>query len=401
MSQQTFPPGSLALTVVLGLLAALPPLSIDISIPTLLVAEADLHAAPGMIGQTITLFMVGFATGQLCAGPLSDHYGRRPVLLSGLGAYSVAALACGLPGTVGALIALRFVQGIAAGACAVLAFTIIRDLFEGEEARSKRSYVTVVFALAPMLAPTLGAWIMLLAGWRAIFLLSGLAGVLLLLVTAARFAESRPFGFVEQRIGPVHGYLSVLSDSRFAELAVLNALSYGSIFAYIAGSAGVIMGSLHYSAGAYAVFFASTAASLTAGAWVNGRSAKFGIGARRMLSIGLIGAAVTAVALCALLATDGVLLVLALPLLLTHLFCRGLIAPNAQHLALEPQRDHAGTATAAIGVMQVLTGAASSALVTVLLPRMGPQGMTLVMAALALSSLLLWFRITQRARRPA
>ncbi len=380
------------------MLAALPPVSIDISIPALLAIQAELHSRPGAVGQTITVFMLGFAAGQFGAGPISDQYGRRPLLISALAAYSLATFGSALAVSVPMLIVLQGAQGIAAGACAVLAFATIRDLFEGDAARSKRSYVTVVFGLAPMLAPTLGASLMAAMGWRSIFLALGGAGFLLLVTTTLGVAESRPVGLVAPRMTPLQAYATVLRDRRFAALAVVNALSYGGMFAYIAGSPLVIMGSLGMPARVYAGFFACTAASLTAGAWTSGRCASAGIAPGRLLWAGLGGAVVTSVVLCALIVSGLATFAVAIPLMLVNLFCRGVVSPNAQHMALEPLRENAGTAAAALGVIQILTGAMSSALVAALVPQLGPLGMTSVMAGLAMLSLLTW---SWSSRHPA
>ena len=388
-------PETFRFTVVLGLLAALPSLSIDISAPTLLAVQGQLLASSRTVGMTITLFMVGFALGQFGAGPLSDRCGRRPVLLAGLAGYTAAAVGCSLAGSAEALVGWRLLQGIAAGACAVLAFAMIRDLFEGDAARTKRSYVTVVFGLAPMLAPSLGAWIMEAVGWRPVYLILSLGGLALFAAVGFGVAESRIAGPGDAAPQPLRAaYRRVLSDRRFVGLAAVNALSFGAMFAYIAGSPQVLMGTLQLSAPGYGVVFACTAAALTTGAWVSGRCASAGVGPKGLLWVSLILAAASAVALAILLAIDVGSLMLLVPLLLLNLFCRGMVAPNAQHMALDPMRDQAGTAAATVGVMQILTGALASALVAVLLPYMGPLGMTAVMAALAVGSLALWLWIS-------
>lgn len=386
-------PESFRFTVMLGLLAGLPALSIDISQPTMLIAQQQLAARPETIGLTLTLFMVGFAGGQFAAGPISDRRGRRPVLMVGLMAYALAAIGCALATTAEMLVALRLVQGIASGACAVLAFTIIRDLFEGDAARAKRSYVTVVFALAPMVAPTLGAWLLEIGGWRPVYAVSAAGGGLLLLCVLVGLPESRS-GPAAAPLRLAAAYAAVFSNRRFVAVAAVNALSYGGIFAYIAGSPSVLMGRYSLSAYSYGLVFASTAAALTTGAWVSGRSVRMGLGPRSLIWVSLVLAAASAIALVVALAFDAVSLVVLVPLLLMNLFCRGLTGPNTQHLALEPMQVQAGTAAAAVGVMQILTGALSSGLVAMLLPVIGPSGMAVVMAALALGALAMWLVAT-------
>ena len=392
-------PESFLFSLVLGLLGALPPLSIDISAPTLLVMQAQMNAPSSLVVLTITLFMAGFAVGQFTAGPASDRHGRRPVLLIGLLSYTTAAIGCSLASTIEELVAWRLVQGIGAGACAVLTFAIIRDVFEGDKARAKRSYITVIFGVAPMLAPILGAWIMDHSGWRAVYLVLSIGATVLLIAVTLGVSESRvATASAPQAI--LRSYALVLADRRFLGLVVVNALSYGSIFSYIAGSPTVLMGSLHLSPTQYGEVFACTAFMLTGGSWVSGRCAQRGIGAVRLLWFALGFGALSGVVLGGLALFGLLSLPAMLVALMGHLFCRGLTAPNVQHIALEPMREQAGTAAAAVGVVQISAGALASAVVALLLPVVGPLGMTGVMAVLSTAALALWI-VVQRTAVPA
>ena len=386
------------MTVLLGVLAALPALSIDISQPTLLAIQGELGASLRAIGLTLTLFMVGFAAGQFGTGPLSDRFGRRQPLLACLVAYVVAGLGCTFATSALVLVASRLVQGVAAGGCVVLAFAIVRDLFEGEAARAKRSYVTALVSVAPMLAPTIGAFVLGLWGWRAVYALLIVGGAGLLAVVVVGLGETRAAVPGARAFRVRDGYASVLSNGRFVAMAAVNALSYGGVFAYIAGSPEVLIGRLHLSPQQYGLFFACTSIALTTGAFTSGRSGKSGICPQGLVWVGLVVGAVSAVGLAAVVAADVAGVGVLLALLVVNLFCRGLTVPNAQHLALEPMREHAGTAAAALGVMQILTGAAASAAVAFLLPGLGAGGMVYVMAAFALASLGAWMLLV---RRPA
>ena len=263
-------PDTFGFTLVLGALAALPSLSIDMTAPTLPALQAALGASPTAAALTITLFMAGFALGQLGAGTLSDHHGRRPVLLAGLGGYVLAGLGGALAPSAGILVACRLAQGVAAGAGTVLAFAMVRDLYQGDVARAKRSHVSVIFSLAPMVAPTLGAWVLDAAGWRAAFAALPLAGLLLLVVSALGVAESRGRAPAGSGLSPrrvAAAYRGVLAEPPFRTPMLVNALSFASMFAYVAGSPFVFMGSLGLSASAYGLLFACTAGGLMAGAW--------------------------------------------------------------------------------------------------------------------------------------
>ena len=396
------PPKSFAFTMLLGLLAALPALSIDISAPTLVLLPKALDTSLTVAGLTLSLFMAGFALGQLGGGWLSDRSGRRPVLLTGLVCFTAAGVACALATSGPALLAFRLAQGIGAGACSVIAFAMVQDLFEGNQARSKRSYVTVVFGIVPMFAPALGAWLVQLAGWRVVHGVLAAAGAMLIPVIWWGVPESIRLSMrTSMRSTPWTAIVDsslccrarLRDDRQFIGFAAVNALSYGAIFAYIAGSPTVIIGQMGYSASAYAGLFACTAAALAAGAWTSGRLSRHGFAAAGLLGPSLTIAAGAALGLTvACLCLAGVTAQsVVVPLLLVILFSRGVTAPSLQHLAIERQRERAGTASAAIGVSQLVAGALTSAAVAVLLPGLKHLAVAAPMTALTAVAATLWW----------
>ena len=395
-------PESFAFTMLLGLLAALPALSIDISAPTLVLLPEALDTSLTVAGLTLSLFMAGFALGQLGGGRLSDRSGRRPVLLTGLVCFTAAGVACALATSGTALLAFRLVQGVGAGACSVIAFAMVQDLFEGDQARSKRSYVTVVFGIVPMFAPALGAWLVHLAGWRAVHGVLAVAGAMLIPIIWWGVPESMRASRRASRRGEPRTAIAdpslasrarLRDDRQFISFAAINALSYGAVFAYIAGSPTVIIGQMGFSASVYAGLFACTAAALAAGAWTSGRLSRHGFAA-----VGLLGPNLT-IAACAALALTLACICLAgftartviVPLLLVILFSRGVTAPSLQHLAIERQRERAGTASAAIGVSQLIAGALTSAAVAILLPNLKYLAVAAPMVALTAIAAALWW----------
>lgn len=386
------PVNSFGFTFLLGVYAALPALSIDISTPTFSLLPKALATSSFVIGLTLSLFMVGFALGQMAGGISSDRAGRKPVLLIGLLCYVVASIACAFTPSGPALVMARFIQGIGAGSCSVLAFAIVQDLFEGDAARIKRAYVSVVFGAAPILAPTLGSLLSGFAGWRSVYDMLGLLGVLLLLATWFGLAESGRIGAttsgsIAQRLGG-----QLWEDAQFVRLALANALSYGVIFAYISGSPIVIMNQMGWSSSVFAGVFACTAAALTSGAWTNGWLTRRGIASTTLLRWS-VACAVSATVILASLCAAGVTAASALlPLLMITLFTRGIIAPNVQHLAMERHPQRAGTASAGIGTSQLLGGALASAAVAALLPHFGINAVATPMALLATMAAILFYR---------
>ncbi len=377
------------------MLAALPALSIDISAPTLPLLQSALETSGIVAGLTLSLFMAGFAFGQAVGGGSSDRSGRRPVLQAGLICYTIAGIACALSPSGLILVISRFVQGLGAGACSVLSFAIVQDLFEGDAARTKRSYVTVIFGVVPMLAPALGSLLSDLAGWRAIYGTLAVVGGSLLAVTWRGVAESKRARSTVSA-SDARGTMRLRDDFQFVGLTLANALSYGAIFAYIAGSPIIIIGQMRLSSTVFAGLFACTAAALTAGAWTSGLLSRRGFRATAILgpSLGVAAAATLLLAASCLAGVrSGAILV---PLLLVTLFTRGAIAPNLQHLAIERRQEQAGAASAAIGVSQLLSGALASAAVAVFLPNFGTSAVAIPMALLATSALALWPWIRRR-----
>jgi MFS transporter, DHA1 family, multidrug resistance protein len=390
MPSRGIPPAGLGFTAVLGALALLPSISIDMIAPTLPSLQQALSASPTAAALTVTLFMLGFAAGQLGAGAWSDHYGRKPVLLTGLTAFVLAGLASALAPSVGALLASRTLQGGGAGAGTVLAFAMIRDLFIGDEARARRSYVLVVFSLGPMIAPSLGGLVLHLLGWRAVYGVLPVAGAVLLAVVAAGIPESRPRqpDSLSPSLGDIaRAYRSVLSHPVFALATFVNACTFASMFAFVSGSPFIFIGNLGLSPSDYGLLFACTAGGLMAGSFVSGRMSGRGVDPDMLSRAALAGGALSAFAL-AMAGPSPV--PMAGALLVAHLFCRGLVGPSLQHIALEPMGRMAGVASAALGVTQILAGAGASAIVAALLPWIGGHAMTLVMTVLSLVALAAW-----------
>lgn len=380
MADHHLKPNGWAFTVLLGAMAGLLPLAIDMGLPALSAIEAALRASPAIAGQTLSLFLAGFALAQLALGPLSDRLGRRPVLLGGLTLYALAGIGCTTAPSAVALVAWRLVQGIGAASSTVLALAIVRDLFEGAAARRKLSVIAVVGGVAPIVAPTLGGFMLLLAGWRGVYGALALSGLALLVAVAVWLGESRrlapPAGFAD-------AYREVLTDRRAVGFVLCNAASFGCMFAWISGSPLVLMDALGVSAQAYGLLFACTAGAILLGSWLNGWLAGRGVGARRPLAWAIAAQFAATVALVVAMLAGPLSLVTLMPPLVVVTFCRGVIGPTAIHGAMEPMPHLAGVAAAALGCVQMATGATASAAVAWLYPSLGPPAMAAVMLAMA------------------
>ncbi len=395
-------PKSLGFTMLLGALAALPPLAIDMGLPALTALGASLKASPAATGSTLSLFMTGFAIAQLVFGPFSDRYGRRPILLAGCGVFAMAGVMCTIAPSIEALNGWRFVAGMGAGAAAVLEMAIVRDLFEGAAARAQFSYVNLVMSIAPMVAPTIGGWILTIADWRAIYGLLAAGGLVLAITIAIGFEES-----IHQRdrlaLAPrrlLSNYCRVLSNRLCIGYALVNGLSFGCMFAYVAGSPLVLIDILGVSTTVYSGFFAATAFAIMAGSFANGQLSTRNVSPSQLLKVGLMLAVTSAVALAIVSIGNEVRVSTLLPLLVLNTFSFGLIAPNAKHGALQPLPEIAGVAAAVLGFTQMLLGGTiASALVAFFYDGRTANAMTNVMTLFAIASLVVYVGIVHPAEK--
>jgi DHA1 family bicyclomycin/chloramphenicol resistance-like MFS transporter len=381
-------PETFGFTILLGAMTALPPLSIDMGLPAFPALERELGASAAGAGLTLSVFLAGFACAQLLLGPLSDRYGRRPVLLAGLLLYALAGFLCAAAPSIAALIAFRLLAGACAAAGTVLAFAIVRDLFSGAAARVRLSHVSMVLSVAPMIAPTLGSWALLLGGWRAIYGFLGAAGIVLLVAVAIGLPETRR----PSAGGPgvLGGFRRMLTHRPAIAFALVNACNFGALFAYVSGSPLVLMGALGVSAPFYGLLFAITSGGILTGSWINGRISARGIAPRLPLAISLAVSLAATVGLVLVTLLGVASLATLMPLLVAHMLCRGVVGPNATHGALEPMGEMAGLASAVLGFLMMTVGAISSGLMALLYPPLGPAAMALTMAGFAGLALLAW-----------
>ncbi len=373
--------------VFLAALAALPPLSIDMALPALHDIATSLHTTPGSAGLTLSVFMAGFALTPLIYGPVSDRVGRRPVLLFGLGLFTVGSIACACSSTIIVLLASRFAEGAGAGAGISMAFAVVRDLFEGAESRAKLSYVQMVTSVAPLLAPSIGALILGVADWRVVYGVLGALGAVLLGVTAWGFQEShaRPAG-AGSKFGQIRdGYRILFASRRGMGFALVFAFSFGVQFSFIAGSPLVFMGHFGASARIYGLIFAATSSGIMAGAFLNTRLSKHGVSGALALRAGLCVYLATGLAMLALGVMGALNAFNLIALLVLSAFAFGVIGPNASHGALDALPEIAGIAGAILTSLQMAVAVLASAIVAAAYGAIGVYAMLLPM--LSFSSL--------------
>jgi DHA1 family bicyclomycin/chloramphenicol resistance-like MFS transporter len=397
-------PTGASFAFLLGVLAALPPLSIDMALPALVPIAAALHATARVAGMTLSVFMAGFAIGPIIYGPAADRLGRRPVLVAGLVLFTIGGLGATAAGSIGVLLGVRLLQGLGAGVGMTLAFAMIRDVFEGHAAQRRLAVTTIVGNIAPIVAPSLGAGLLGLMGWRSIYGVTALTGVLVIVVVWLGLDETRPppaavGGSLVSDLA--RGYQRVLTHGKAIRHIIVNGLGFGWMFAYVSGSPLVLIGVLHISPVAYAVLFACTGGGIVAGASVNGWLARHRVSSRGVLLLAILLALAATLALAGLSLSGTPSLFVMMPLLVLATACFGLAAPSAAHGALDPIPEFAGIAGGLLTSVQMLTGALTSTLVALVFPLLGPLAMPGTMAACALFALLVYLPGSlRRVQRP-
>lgn len=348
------------LVVVLGALSAFGPLSLDMYLPALPALTRELDTVASATQLTLSACLLGLATGQLVAGPISDAVGRRRPLLVGVAAYAVASLLCAAAPTISALVALRFVQGLAGGAGVVIARAIVRDLYSGNAAARFFSTLMLVTGLAPILAPVVGAQLLRVTDWRGIFVVLALIGIALFVAAATGVRETvipehrQPMG-VRATTSTFH---RLLTDRSFLRYALPAGLASASLFTYIAGSSFVLQDIYGLSPQEFSLVFGGNALGFVIAGQINGRLVGR-VALQRLLTGGLIAIAIGGLALLAAVIFDAGLTGV-LPALLTVMASFGFILPNTTALALAAHPRTAGTASALLGVLQFSLGAAAA-----------------------------------------
>jgi DHA1 family bicyclomycin/chloramphenicol resistance-like MFS transporter len=391
------PPASTAFTLLLGFLVALPSFGIDMSLPALTATGAALPVAAAQAGLMMSLFMLGFAIAPLLYGPASDRYGRKPVVLFACTLFIVAGIGCALARSLPTLLSWRFVQGAGAGASMTIALAIIRDLFEGAVARAKISQIAMATMAVPTLAPTAGAALLGIGGWRAIHAVLAGVGALLLLAMLLGFAESAPLD-PAARLTPsvvARNYLRVLRHPFCLGYILVNAAAFGSLFAYVSGSSLFLINVVGLRPAQYGLIFAATSLGIMGGAFLNGRLNARGVPPGYPLAIGLGVATVSTMLLLAMTLAAWMPLPVVISLLVLVTLAFGLVAPNAMEGAMQPLPQIARAVGAETGCIQMATGAAASGLVAATYDGHSALSMTAPMALcslLALASYLLLAR---------
>ena len=352
------------MALVLGLLSAIGPFAIDMYLPALPAIGASLGADVGAVQWSLTAFFLALGVGQPVYGPVSDMVGRKPPLYFGLGLFLLASVGCALATDVHTLVLLRFVQGLGAAAGMVIPRAVVRDLHTGTEAARLMSLLMLVFSVSPLLAPLAGSGVIAVAGWRGVFwavAVAALAGVVL--VQRALPETQGPAQRVRGGLGAaLAGYRVLLRDWHYLGLVAIGGCSMAGFFVFLAGSPFVLINHYGLSPVEYSVAFSVNAAAFFASAQFTARlGRRFGL--VPVVKAAASGAGVVMAALLAYYLAGGDRLEVLLVLYFIASAFMGLVIPTTSVLALEEHGAIAGTASALLGTLQMLIGAAAMGLV--------------------------------------
>ncbi|GAA1394537.1 multidrug effflux MFS transporter [Luteococcus peritonei] len=346
------------LVLVLGILGALGPMTIDTYLPALPILADHLGASDSQAQLTLSAMMLGLGLGQLVFGPISDAAGRRRPLLYGLIGHAVASVVCGLAPNIGVLLAGRLLQGLASSAIAVASQALVRDLFRGMRAAELLSRLALITGMAPILAPLVGSGLLTFTSWRGVFAVLGLAAVLIGFLVRRQLPETLP---AERRIpatvgGTVAAYRQVLSDKLFLAVVLVASMIFTALFAYVSGSPFVMQGVFGLSPQAFGVVFASMSLGLSLCSQLNPRLVRR-VGPVRALTVGLVLIACSALVMLAFAQFRIGGLVGFLVPMFGVMMGLGFSLPNAPAVALHRHGAAAGTAAALLGAAQFGMGA--------------------------------------------
>jgi DHA1 family bicyclomycin/chloramphenicol resistance-like MFS transporter len=263
------------LALLLGGLAMFGPFAIDTMFPAFPAIEAEFAVSAVAMQQSISVYLIGYAMMSMFHGPLSDAAGRKPVILWGVAAFLAASVGCALARDLPQLLIFRALQGMSAGAGLIVGRAIIRDCLDGDDAQRLMSHITMIFGIAPAVAPVVGGWILGWSDWRTIFWFLTAFSIALLVLTAVWLPETHPkANRIPLKLRTLyHGNRAILSNKQFLLLSIAGSFNFGALFLYIASAPAFVLDVLHLNQQQFGWFFIPMISGMMFGAFLSGRLA--------------------------------------------------------------------------------------------------------------------------------
>ncbi|MGB4843251.1 MAG: multidrug effflux MFS transporter [Ferruginibacter sp.] len=377
------------LILVLGMITAIGPFSIDMYLPSFADIAADLDTTVARISLSLSSFFIGISLGQFIYGPLLDRFGRKKPLYAGLALYLVASALCMLAQSADMLIALRFLQALGGCAGMVASRAMVRDLFAVEDNARVFSMLMLVVGVSPIIAPTLGGFITAELGWHYIFGTLTLMAIVIILAVHFGLPESKQPdpGYSLKPKSILKNFWAVLQEPQFFTYAFTGAVAASGLYAYVAGSPVVFLEIFKVSEKQYGLIFALVAGGLILATQVNSFLLRQ-YRSEQIIPVALFIQSLAGISLFVGSLTGWINVLGTILLLLVYLSCQGFTFPNSSALSMAPFAKNAGSASALMGGVQMGLGAFTSALVS-FLSNGTALPMTGVMACCAVSSFII------------
>ena len=391
------------LILILGLLTAIGPFSIDMYLPAFPDIAKGLHTTVAQVTLSLSSFFIGISFGQLLYGPLLERFGRKKPLYAGLFIYLIASIGCAMAASVNALIVLRLLQALGGCVGMVAARAMVRDLFEVKENAKVFSMLMLVVAVSPIIAPTLGGYITSMLGWRFVFAMLIIVDIIVIVCAYFLLPDSKkPDPNFSLRPGKIlKNFSGIITHPQFYTFALTAAISASGLYAYIGGSPHVFMEIFHVTEKQYGWIFALIAMGLIGASQVNSLLLR-NYTSTQLIRVALFCQCIIGITMVGLTILGWSDLFVTIFLIFLFLCTQGFVFPNASALSLAHFGHTAGSASALLGAIQMTIGACTSAFVSILQNHTALP-MTGVMASCAITALSVFSFgkriIAQRANR--
>ncbi|MEO5683517.1 MAG: multidrug effflux MFS transporter [Chitinophagaceae bacterium] len=379
------------LILMLGALNTITPFSIDMYLPGFPEIARDLQTNISNVALSVSTYFLGFAAGQIMYGPLLDRFGRKRPLYIGLSLYVVASFACISFHSIGGLLLFRFVQALTGCVASVAAMAMVRDFFPAKESAKVISLLVLILGASPLLAPTIGSFIVTSWGWQWVFVLLAIIVVIILVLTIFFLPEGHaPDTAISLKPEPIiSGFKEILLTRQFSVYALAGTFSFAGLFVYVAGSPAIFMEEFQVNARSYGGIFALLSVGFIGGSQLNHLLSRYW-SAAQIFKTGVITEVGAAIIFFIGAYNEWYGLAGNIACLFVVLSCAGLTYPNAASIAMAPFSKNAGSAAALLGCIQIGVGGLISSGVG-LLPFKGSVSTALTMAASASLALLILF----------
>ncbi len=360
----TFPPRSVATTLTLSALVALGPLSTDMYLPALPRIANEFNESVANVQLTLSLFLFGFAIAQLFYGVLSDRFGRKPVLLSGMAIFIVASIGCSLTENIYALMFFRLLQALGGSAGPVLGRAIVRDFYKPADAGKVLSQIAMVMGVAPAVAPIIGGFFTVYLGWQSIFWFLALYGLIGAWVFKDKVVESAPAEFRQSQSMSIilKNYKQLLSDRVYMGFTLACGFSAAGLLSFISGSSFVLIDLFGVSEQRFGLFFMLMVAGYIIGSYIGSRLSHTK-GHHFLVGLGCVFCYFSGALMLILCSLESVGIASVIVPMMLFAAGVGLVMPQSMAGALAHYPHIAGTASGLLGFLQMMLSGIAGAIV--------------------------------------